>query len=260
MSERVTTQIHGKVLHIGLNRPDKYNAFDLQMLEELANAYTRLEEDDDVWCGLLFAHGANFTAGLDLAEVGPAFASGEPLFPEGAVDPLGLYGRARSKPMVQAVQGYCFTIGMELAMASDIIVAAKDTTFGQIEVQRGIMPFGGATLRLPQIAGWHDAMRYLLTGDRFDAAEAHRIGLVQEVADSRDAAIEAAAALAQTIAKRAPLAVQASLASSRTAVERGFEAARDTLLDDARALMTTRDAQEGVQSFLERRDAEFEGH
>lgn len=259
MSEvRVTTERDGHVFLIGLNRPDKYNAFDLQMLRELAEAYTAYEGDAEAWCAVLFAHGANFTAGLDLAEVGPAVAGGQDLFGDG-VDPLGLFGRSRSKPVVQVVQGHCLTIGMELAMAADIVVAAADTTFGQIEVGRGIMPFGGATIRFSDIAGWGNAMRYLLTGDRFDADEALRIGLVQEVADDRDAAVERGTAIARTIAKQAPLAVQASLRNARIARLDGAHAAVGAMMEDARRLMTTEDAMEGLQSFLERRDADFKG-
>ena len=256
---RVTTEKDGHVFRIGLNRPEKYNAFDLRMLRELAEAYTAFEEDDQAWCALLFAHGDNFTAGLDLGEVGPAFAAGDSLFPAGLVDPLGLMARRRSKPVVQAVHGYCYTIGMELAMASDIVVADRETTFGQIEVRRGIMPFGGATLRFHRRCGWGDAMRYLLTGDRFDGTEALRIGFVQQMCEGPEETLSRASELAHCIAKQAPLAVQASLASARTELEQGIEAAKAGLLDHARALMGTEDAMEGMMSFLERRDARFKG-
>lgn len=256
---RVTTDRDDHLFRIGLNRPDKYNAFDLQMLEELATAYTQYEQDDQLRCALLYAHGDHFTSGLDLGDVAPAFAQGDDLFPRDQVDPLGLFGRKRTKPVVQVVQGYCLTIGMELAMASDILVAAADTTFGQIEVKRGIMPFGGATVRFPRRCGWGNAMRYLLTGDRFDAEEALRIGFAQELADDRAAAIERATNIAQTIAAQAPLAVQASMINARVSIEEGDAAALAELLEKARHLMTTDDAREGLQSFLERRDANFTG-
>ena len=258
-TSRVTTERQGHVWLIGLNRPDKYNAFDLDMLDQLGQAFTDYEDDDELWCAVLFAHGDHFTSGLDLAEVGPAFAQGQKLFDEDAVDPLGLYGRERTKPIIQAVQGYCLTIGMELALAADILVAAEETTFGQIEVTRGIMPFGGATLRMPQRTGWGNAMRYLLTGERFDASEAHRIGFVQELAPDAESCRQRAIELAERVASQAPLAVQASLKNARTAVEQGHEAAAEGLLDQARHLMQTEDAMEGLQSFLERREAEFEG-
>lgn len=259
MTDRVTTERDDHVFKIGLNRPEKYNAFDLQMLRELAEAVTEYEDDDDLWCAVLYGHGDHFTSGLDLAEVGPAVASGEQLFPEGSVDPLNLHGRRRTKPLVQAVHGYCFTIGMELLMASEIAVAARDTTFGQIEVCRGIMPFGGATMRFQERCGWGDAMRYLLTGDKFDGEEAYRIRFVQELTDTAEGAVARAFELAHNVASQAPLAVQASLKSANITRLRGEDAALEVLMDDARSLMTTNDAMEGMQSFMERRDAEFTG-
>lgn len=255
---RVVTSRHDRVLSIGLDRAGKKNAFDLRMLRELAESFTSYEDDPDLWCAVLYAEGDSFTAGLDLAEVGPHVAAGNPLFPEGSVDPLGLFGRQRTKPLVVAVQGHCLTIGIELMLAADIGVAADDTRFGQIEINRGIFPFGGATVRLPELAGWSNAMRWLLTGDRFDAAEAHRIGLVQEVVPAGEQR-ERATAIAETVAKRAPLGVRATLASARTAQRQGVRAAVDALLPQARELMDSEDAKEGLRSFVERREARFSG-
>jgi enoyl-CoA hydratase/carnithine racemase len=255
---RVVTERDGHVFHIFLDRADKMNAFDLRMLRELAEAVTEYESDESLWCAVLYANGDNFTAGLDLAEVGPAVRDGAPLFPEGSVDVLSLHEPKRKKPLVLAAQGWCLTIGMELMLAADIRLAAEGTRFGQIEVNRGIFPFGGATIRLPEIAGWGNAMRWLLTGDRFDAAEALRIGLVQEVVPAdelRNKAIE----IARTIAKRAPLGVWATIRSSRTAQVEGTDAAVAELLVIARELMDSEDAAEGIRSFLERREGDFKG-
>lgn len=254
---RVTTERRGHVLHIGLNRAEKRNAFDLQMLRELAEAYTALEEDPELWVGLVFAHGQDFTAGLDLAEVGPAFHAGQDLFPPECVDPLQL-GRRRTKPVVMALKGWCLTIGIELLLAADVRICGQRTRFAQMEVQRGIMPFGGATLRFHQVAGWGNAMKWLLTGDRFDAAEALRLGLVCEVVPE-DALHERAVDLAERIAAQAPLAVQATRANALLTLEQGEEAAHAQLMQPARGLMDTDDAAEGVRSFVERRTARFTG-
>jgi len=181
--QRITYETEGHLALIGLNRANKRNAFDSQMLRELGEAYSRFEDDGALRCALVFANGEHFTGGLDLGEVGPRVAAGEPLFSEGDVDPLGLSGRQRTKPVVIALRGYCLTIGVELALAADVRIVASDCKFSQIEVARGIYPFGGATLRLPQIAGWGNAMRWLLTGDFFDANEALRIGLAQEITE-----------------------------------------------------------------------------
>jgi len=256
--ERITFERIGRVARIGLNRAAKRNAFDLLMLRELAQAITDYEDDQALWCGVLFAHGEHFTAGLELNEVGPALASGAPFFPEGMVDPLGLQARKREKPLVIAVQGYCLTIGIELALAADIRVAADTTKFGQIEIKRGIMPFGGATMRMPALTGWGNAMRYLLTGDTFDAAEALRIGLVQEVVPAAEL-LDRATALAGRVAAQAPLGVLATLASARHAMHEGEAAEAGRLLERTRAILGSEDAAEGVRSFLERREAVFKG-
>ncbi len=254
---RISTETREHVLLIGLNRPEKRNAFDLRMLRELALAYTQLEDDPQLRVGMVFAHGDHFTAGLDLAEVGPAFGAGADLFPPEHVDPLEL-GRRRSKPVVMALKGWCLTIAIELALAADVRLCAQGTRFAQMEVQRGIMPFGGATLRFPQVAGWGNAMRWLLTGDRFDAAEALRLGIVQEVVEEAEL-FERALSIAQRIAAQAPLAVQATRESALIATEQGADVAAARLMAPARALMQTDDAAEGVRSFLERRAARFTG-
>ncbi|MGE0792338.1 MAG: crotonase/enoyl-CoA hydratase family protein [Sandaracinaceae bacterium] len=255
---RITTQKDDHVVQIGLARPEKRNAFDRRMLRELAEAFTSAEDDDDARVMLLYAEGDHFTGGLDLAEVGPAVHAGEALFPEGSVDPLGLYGRVRRKPLVVAINGFCLTIGIELALAGDVRVASSDARFGQIEINRGIFPFGGATIRLPEIAGWGNAMRWLLTGDMFDADEAHRIGLVQELVPPGQAR-ERGLAIARTIAKRAPLGVRATIASARKSLGEGPKKAAAELLDHARELMASEDAAEGMRSFVERREATFKG-
>lgn len=256
--DRITVERLGHVVRIGLNRADKRNAFDIAMLDQLAQAYTDYEEDAELRCAVLHAHGDHFTGGLDLAEVGPAVAGGRALYPADRVDPFALGPRRLSKPIVAALQGYCITVGVELALATDIRIAAEGARFAQLEVKRGIYPFGGATLRFPALAGWGNAMRWLLTGDFLDAAEAHRIGLVQEVVPAAEL-LDRATALAQRVAAQAPLAVRATLASARAAAAEGFEAEVARLPERARALMASEDAAEGMRSFVERRDGNFRG-
>ena len=256
--ETVTTETRGHVFLMGLNRPKKMNSFTMQMLHELAQAYAAYQKDDQLWCAVLFAHGEHFTGGLDLSEVGPAVAQGETLVPEGSVDPMDLMEPHRTKPVVCAVQGWCITIGVELLLAADIRLAARDTKFAQMEVKRGIMPFGGATIRFPQICGWGNAMRHLLTGDTFDADEAYRIGLIQEITEpgkQLDRAVE----IATEVASQAPLAVQETMRSCRISIQEGPQAAIDRFYEQVRKLMQSEDALEGVQSFMQRRKAEFKG-
>lgn len=253
---RVTYDLAGAVARIGLARPEKRNAFDRAMFDELSAAYERFEGDPAARAALLFAHGDHFTGGLELSSVGPEVAAGAPLFSSERIDPLGLGPRRREKPVVMAVQGYCFTIGIELALACDVRICSNEARFSQAEVARGIPPFGGATLRFPQL-GWGNAMRWMLTGELFDAAEALRIGLVQQVTER--AALDATATrIAETIAAQAPLAVRTTMASSRAAlVDAEAEAAR--LPERARALFATEDAAEGMRAFVERRPGKFRG-
>jgi enoyl-CoA hydratase/carnithine racemase len=252
----VNLSTEGHVLKMSLNRPDKMNAFNLGMLSELAEAFTQLEDDPELRCGFLYYEGAHFTSGLDLAEVGPAVQKGDSLFNADLVDPVQVSGRKRTKPVVMAVGGYCLTIGMELILANDICVAHTETTFGQIEIKRGIFPFGGATVRMPQRCGWGNAMRYLLTGDHFSSEEALRIGFVQQVADDP---IEVGAQIANTIARQAPLGVYATLASGHETLENGQSTVLASLHSTARKLMESEDAREGLRSFIERRVAQFKG-
>ncbi len=255
----LTLERRGHVLLIGLNRPEKRNAFNIELLMELGRAYETLEQDDDLRCGVLFAHGDHFTGGLDLAEVGPALADGTLAYPDDARDPWRNDGKPWTTPVIAVAHGWCMTLGIELLLAADIRLASRDTRFAQLEIQRGIYPFGGATIRLPREAGWGNAMRWLLTGDEYDATEAHRIGLIQEITEP-GAHLERAIEIAESIATRsAPLGVKATLASAQRAITDGHAVAAARLTDDMIALLQTQDGAEGMMSFIERRPANFTG-
>lgn len=260
MSEpRVTVDRDGHLLLIGFNRPDKMNAADHALLSELALAYGELDRDPELRVGVVYAHGEHFTAGLDLADIVPRIgANGLDMVPEGGIHPWGMDGTRVSKPVVLAVQGTCLTLGIELALASDVVIAANDTSFAQLEVGRAIVPFGGATTRFAAAAGWGNAMRWMLTGDRFDAHEAHRMGLVQEVVEPGQQ-LARATEIAHTIAAQAPLAVQATLANARLAVAEGEQAAAATLPGELVRLMQSEDARIGVEAFMTRSTPQFVG-
>ena len=256
---RITVERDGHVLLIGLDRADKRNAADVAMLEQLALAYGELDRDPDLRVGVVFAHGDHFTGGLDLADIVPRIGpEGLAMVPEGGIHPWGMDGTRLRKPVVLAVQGTCLTLGVELALASDIVVAASDTVFAQLEVARAILPFGGATTRFAAAAGWGNAMKWMLTGDRFDAAEAHRLGLVQEIVAPGEQ-LARARELAGRIATQAPLAVQATLANARLAVRDGEAAAEARLPGELVRLMQTEDARIGMEAFLTRTEPEFVG-
>jgi len=219
----ITTERRDALLLIGINRPAKRNGFTPRMFRELAEAYTLLDDDPSLRVGVLFAHGDHFTAGLDLPTIAPSIQRGEKLWPHDAVEPLNLGTpghRRRTKPMVAAVQGITFTLGIELMLAADIVVASDDCRFSQLEVQRGIMATGGATLRMAERAGLGNALLHLLTGDEFGAAEALRLNFVQKVVP-RGQQLEEALRLAESVAAQAPLAVVATRLNALKAVERG---------------------------------------
>ncbi len=256
---RITVETRGHVCLMGLNRPQKRNAFDLEMYEELAHAYGELDRNPELRCGVLFAHGDHFTSGLELDKWASVFASGQWTIPEGCIHPLGtdLDARCR-KPVVMAIRGICFTIGFELLLAQDIRVASTDARIALLEVKRGIYPVGGGTVRLFQEIGWGNAMRYLLTGDEITGPEAYRMGLVQELTEPGKE-LERAIEIAENIAKRAPLGVMAALRSARITDVDGQKTAIARLIPDLMPIMKSQDAMEGVQSFLERREANFTG-
>ncbi len=260
MSGNIQVEQIGNVLRMALDRSDNRNRIDTAMIRMLSAAYSRLADDPELRCGLVHAIGQDFTLGLDLPDVAPGIVSEGPggFIAEGQVDPWGLFGRRCPKPVVVAVQGRCFTAGLELCAAADLIVAERSATFAQMEVTRGVMPFGGGTFRLPAMMGWHRAMQYLLTGDTFDAAEAVRLGLVTHLTPDGDA-LPRALEIAARISSRAPMAIGALLAHARLAQDEGIAATVQQIPKIARRLLATEDAAEGIRSLVERRDPVFKG-
>lgn len=247
------------ILIIRVNRPEKYNALSPDMYHAMGQALYRLNSDPELRVAVLHAEGKHFTAGVELDKWAPIFGSGD-AFPvqEGEIDPMGLTGERHAKPLIIAVQGYCFTWGVEILLNTEIRIAARDTQFQMLEVQRGLYPCGGATLRLPKEAGWGNAQKVLLTGERWSADEAYRWGMVQEVVEPGEQ-FDKAMEYARTIADNAPLAVQGLLKSERVGESEDHDTAVKQMFTDLVPVMNSEDAEEGVQSFLERRKAVFRG-
>ena len=255
---RITYETDGYICLIGLNRIDKRNAFDSHMIKQLSEALTHYESDDNLRCALIFAHGEHFTAGLDLMELQDKWDKGAFDFNDNEIDPWGIGGRLRSKPVVVAVQGTCFTAGIELMLNSDVVIASDNCNFAQMEVQRGIMPFGGATVRFIQAAGWQKAMPYLLTGKAFDAQTADRLNLVSEVVPNGEE-YERAMTIAKEICQAAPLGVQGLLSSAQDVSRSGTAAALANIHSYLPHLFHSEDAKEGAMAMVERREADFKG-
>jgi len=257
--EHIQVERQGHVLLIKLNRPQKLNALTPDMYHALGKALYRLNQDPLLRAAVVHAEGPHFTAGLQLDLWTEDFSRGTPFVPESSeIDPFGLTGERHAKPIVIAVQGYCFTWGVEMLLNAEIRVAARDTRFQMLEVQRGIYPCGGATLRLPREVGWGNAHRVLLTGERWTADEALKWGMVQTLVEP-GTQVATATEYAQAIAAAAPLGVQGCLKATRFAYDADHSAAVSQMFRDLGPVMRSEDAAEGVRSFLERRKADFQG-
>lgn len=253
---RIRTETHDRVLKIIIDNPAKKNAFSPQMMEQLSDALTELHNNDALWVGVVCAEGSDFTAGLDMPKFfGPTAERRN--IREGNVDVFGLSKRCR-KPIVTAVQGVVFTIGIEMMLAGDIVIAADNSRFCQMEAKRGIAPLAGGHFRFLQRTGWGNAMYHLLLCDEFTAARAREIGLVQEVVPAGQQ-IERAMALAATIARNAPLGIQVTKEASVKYIEGGEQAAIAYIPTIRERVLNTEDAKEGIRSFVERRAAVFQG-
>lgn len=261
MSEAVTQgrvfhERHDRILKIVIDNPTKKNSFSPDMMLQLSDAMTLLDRDDELWVGVLCANGADFTAGLDMPKFFGPNATARPR-PKENIDPFGMTSQCR-KPVVTAVQGIVFTVGIEMMLAGDIVVAAEDCRFCQMESKRGIAPLGGAHFRFLSRTGWGNAMYHLMLCDEFTAAEAYRIGLVQEVV-SAGRQIDRAMEIAGTIARNAPLGIQVTKEAGRKFIEAGEQAAIAYVPKIRERVMKTEDAAEGIRSFVERRAAVFKG-
>lgn len=255
---RVTREQRGAVVLLGLDRAGKRNAFDSALLTDLALALGEYERDNQLRCAVVFAHGEHFTAGLDLLELTPKLSNGGFSYPAEGIDPWGVNPPRRTKPVVMAVHGTCWTAGIELMLNADIAIAASNARFAHLEVLRGIPPSGGSTVRFTQAAGWANAMRYMLTGESFDAQQALAMGLLTEVVEP-EALLPRALHYAEHIAKAAPLAVQATLQSAFLARDEGDAVALSQLNALLFSLIKTDDVREGVMAMLQKREPVFNG-
>jgi enoyl-CoA hydratase len=255
VGELVSATTSDGVALLRMDRPDTRNALSPEMMEQLGAALERVDSDPDVRCIVIAGNDEAFAAGADVA------ALAERPFHEAVLHPgAGFWkGLAECKtPMVAAVSGWTLGGGCELALCCDLIVASETTVFGQPEITLGIIPGGGGTQRLTRTIGKQRAMELVLTGRRFDAEEAERMGLVNLVAKKGEW-LEAALELAGRIARRPPIAArlakQAVLAAEQTALSAGLEQER-RLYELA---MATEDRVEGTRAFLEKRKPEFKG-
>ena len=255
MSELVETSVDKRVALCQLNRPEARNALSPDVMEALGGAVESYDADPEVRCIVIAGSEEVFAAGADIAALRDR--SFQEAMTHASADFWKRLAVCRT-PLIAAVSGWALGGGCELALLCDMIVASESATFGQPEITLGIIPGGGGTQRLARAAGKQRAMELVLTGRRFDAEEAERLGIVNKVASKRRWLVDAIE-LAQTVARRPPIAVrlgkQAVLAADETALGAGLEAER-RLYELA---MATEDRIEGMDAFLEKRKPDFKG-
>ena len=258
MSDKhVQTAIDSGVGVITINRPDKRNALDEATHRELLDAFAQLRDDKAVRVVVLTGTGKAFISGADVREfVGrtPVEMLARLLNQPSAIEMADAF----PKPLIAMINGYCLGTGNELAMACDIRIASEEAKFGQPEINLGMMPGEGATQRLPRLVGLGKALRMMYTGALLDSTEAYAMGLVDLVVPAKS--LEARTmTLAQVIAAKSPVALamikEAARASVRAPLDDGVRHEQSL----ASVIFSSKDMQEGLKAFLEKRPPRFTG-
>jgi enoyl-CoA hydratase len=245
----VEVSADGDALVVTINRPEARNAVNLAVAEGIAAAMDRLDGDDALRVGVLTGAGGTFCAGMDLK----AFVTGERPFVEGRGF-AGIVRRPPAKPLIAAVEGWAVAGGFEIALACDLIVAARDARFGIPEVKRSLVAAGGALIRLPRRIPYHLAAELALTGDPIDAERAFAVGLVARLAEPGES-VAAARELAATIAANGPLAIAAT--KRILTADEGDAWERQAEITDP--VFASEDAREGARAFAEKRSPLWRG-
>jgi enoyl-CoA hydratase len=249
----VLTERRGRVLLVTLNRPEARNSVNAALAQGVATALEELDADDELQVGVLTGAGKGFCAGMDLK----AFVRGESPHIDGRGF-AGIAQRSARKPLIAAVEGFAVAGGLEVALACDLIVAARGARLGIPEVKRSLVAAGGALLRLPQRIPYHAAMEMALTGDPILAERGYELGLVNRLAEP-GAAVEAALELANAVAANAPLALAAS---KRIVVESPGWSEDERWQrqgEIAGPVFVSEDAREGATAFAEKREPVWKG-
>ena len=249
----VLTEADGGVLRITLNRPDQRNAVNAALASGVAEALDRLDNDDDLQVGILTGAGKGFSAGMDLK----AFVAGESAF----VEHRGFAGIVQGpprKPIIAASEGFAMAGGFEIALACDLIVAAKGARLGIPEVKRSLVAAGGALLRLPSRIPYHLAMELTLTGEPISAERAADIGLVNRLTEPGEA-VAGARDLAAKIEPNGPLALMASKRILAEAPGWSPQEMWQRQAEISGPVFASEDAREGATAFAEKRDPVWRG-
>lgn len=251
--QAVLTERRGNVLAITLNRPDARNSVNAELAQGVAAALEELDGEDALAVGVLTGAGKGFSAGMDLK----AFVRGESPY-VGDRGFAGIAQRGSKKPLIAAIEGFAVAGGLEIALACDMVVAARGAKLGVPEVKRGLVAAGGALLRLPRRIPYHVAMEMAMTGDPISAERGYEVGLVNRLADP-GGALDAALALAEAVAPNAPLALAASKRIVAEAPGWPDEELWERQGEIAGPVAVSEDAREGATAFAEKRDPAWKG-
>jgi enoyl-CoA hydratase len=240
---------------VRLNRPEQLNALSNQLMSELVGALENLDDDEAVNCIVIAGNEKAFASGADIGEM--ADATHLELYFGGRVDKWDAIRSIRT-PIVAAVSGYCLGGGCELAMACDLIIASESAQFGQPETNLGIPPGAGGTQRLTRAIGKSKAMDVILTGRFLSAREAEDAGLVARVV-AREAWLDEAKRVAHAIAAKGPVGVRLAKEAVNAAFETSLGAGLDVERKAFYLALSSEDAQEGLNAFVEKRSPKFRG-
>ncbi|RZL93545.1 MAG: enoyl-CoA hydratase/isomerase family protein [Variovorax sp.] len=255
----VLCKIQDGIAIVTLNRPEAMNAIDPETRAELGEMWRQIAHNDDIRCVILTGAGDKaFCTGSDLKKTMPPTQSFAQLSFCGNGQGQLTAGMEMDKPLICAINGLAFGGGMELALACDIRLASRNAQFALPEVRLGTIPAAGGTQRLPRLVSQSDAMKILLTGDRFDAAEALRIGLVSDILEPAQL-MPAALAIAARIALNAPLSVRAIKRLVRTGLDTSLDKALQMEYYVFGLLRDTEDRIEGRRAFQEKRSPVYRG-